>query len=296
MAHNVRLMLCALKLAERGMSVFPLHPGSKTPALARNWEAQATTHVDQIERWWMAAPYNVGVATGTSRLLVVDLDSPKEHGSTGAPHGRQVLHNLAREHGETVPRETFTIATAGGGLHLYFEAPREPTSNSVGRLGPHIDTRSRGGFVVGPGSTVGGRRYRVICDQAPAPAPDWMVKALRPTVRLPLPCQASDLHRGVYVRAAIDGETRNVDEAPVGRRNHVLFVAAARLGRFVTTGQLSAHEVHTVLATAADRHVGTEGFTTEEVRRTIEKGLRRSTSTQPGHPAIRAQGSPPLTR
>ena len=186
MGQKDRLMRSALELVGRGMFVFPLRPGGKAPALARGWESRATTDVEQIERWWATAPYNIGVATGPSNLLVVDLDAPKAGSDRSArQHGRQVLHGIARRRGEHVPSRTYSVATAGGGLHLYLRAPVEPLGNSAGRLGPCIDTRGIGGYVVGSGSAIGGRRYRVVRDEDVIGAPPWIIEALRATRRAP---------------------------------------------------------------------------------------------------------------
>ncbi|MDN5915626.1 MAG: bifunctional DNA primase/polymerase, partial [Pseudonocardia sp.] len=112
--------------------------------MRRDWERCATTDVEQIERWWVHAPYNIGVATGPSGLLVVDLDAPKRS-DPDRRHGRQVLAEIARNAHEVVPRDTLTVVTAGGGQHLYFTAPAgRSLTNTAGRLGPHIDTRARG--------------------------------------------------------------------------------------------------------------------------------------------------------
>ncbi|TQM09802.1 bifunctional DNA primase/polymerase-like protein [Pseudonocardia kunmingensis] len=274
MAHH-SLMRAALYLAARGMRVFPLNPGTKVPGVRRDWEGCATTDAEQIERWWASSPQNIGIATGPSRLLVVDLDAPKMSSAQRIPHGRQVLAGIAREAGEVIPRDTLTVATAGGGQHLYFRVPPDLSlTNTVGRLGRHIDTRARGGYVVGPGSIVRGRRYRMVCAAEPATVPAWIVRALRPTMpRLPAPTAKA---HPAYVRAALDGEARRVADAPVGQRNVTLYQAAARLGRFVREGRLRADDVRSVLGGAAARHLGVEGFGTHEAHRAIESGLRRS--------------------
>lgn len=54
----------------------PLIPGDKRPAVT-DWETRATTDRERITLCWTHAPYNVGIATGPSRLVVVDLDVPK---------------------------------------------------------------------------------------------------------------------------------------------------------------------------------------------------------------------------
>ncbi len=268
-------MRCALVLAGRGMKVFPLQPGSKVPAVRRDWEGCASSEIEQIERWWAHVPYNVAVATGPSHLLVVDLDAPKPN-ALDARHGRQVFADLAQQLGVDLPRDTLTVATAGNGLHLYLRSPADVhLTNTAGRLGPGIDTRAGGGYVVAPGSRVGGRPYRVLCSLPPAPAPSWLLDQLRPR-RVALPPVGARSTHGSYVRAALAGEVRNVEDAPISRRNHTLFVAAARLARFVGSGQLSAHDVRVALVAAADRHVGVEGFSQGEALRTVDSGLRRA--------------------
>lgn len=273
-----RLMRCALVLAGRGMKVFPLQPGSKVPAVRRDWEGCATSDIEQIERWWAHVPYNVAIATGPSHLLVVDLDAPKP-GRPDTRHGRQVFADLARRLGEDLPRDTLTVATAGDGLHLYLRSPAGVhLTNTAGRLGPGIDTRAGGGYVVAPGSRVSGRSYRVLCSLPPAPAPAWLLDQLRPR-RVGLPPAGARSPHDSYVRAALAGEARNVAAAPISRRNHTLFVAAARLARFVTSGRLSAQDVRAALEAAADRHVGVEGFTQGEAVRTVDSGLRRGAAS-----------------
>ena len=170
-----------------------------------------------------------------------------------------------------------TVATPSGGEHLYFrnvEGLRLP--NSVGLLGPHVDTRAAGGYVVAPGSKIGRSSYRLTRIEDPLPLPSWLLRSLQPPVRAGSPSAADGLlAHPAYVRAAVVGESRRVrGAAQVGQRNRALFIAAARLGRFVTTGQLTDADVHTALAAAADLHVGTEGFTNLEVRRTVQSGLR----------------------
>ncbi|MFI6833712.1 bifunctional DNA primase/polymerase [Kribbella sp. NPDC050241] len=55
--------------------------GSKAPAI-EDWPHNATTDAEQITQWWRDAPYNLGVATGPSGLLVIDLDQPKDGSET----------------------------------------------------------------------------------------------------------------------------------------------------------------------------------------------------------------------
>lgn len=267
------LMRAALSLADRGMAVFPLRPGTKRPAVRRDWEGCATTSVEQIERWWYRSPYNIGVATGPSKLVVVDLDAPRQR-ALGGRHGRQVLAELAARAGAEIPRKTFTVVTPGGGQHLYFRAPAGPAlTNTAGRLGTHIDTRAVGGYVVGPGSRIGGRVYRATLAADPAALPSWMEQRLRPSIHTPVVPAVQ--HRSAYVDAALRNESSRVAAAPPGRRNSCLFQAAARLARFVPDGMLTENDIRRSLVSASARHVGVDGFTAREAARTITSGLRR---------------------
>lgn len=271
------LVRSALEIAARGWPVFPLRPGRKEPAI-RNWERRATTDPDLIRRTWEVAPWNIGVACGPAALLVVDLDA----GDRG-DHGRQRLAALAAGAGQVIPADTYTVLTPGG-EHLYFLAGDGGYRNTAGRLGAKIDTRGSGGYVVGAGSAVAGRRYRIACDLDPAALPGWIADRLAMTPPTPTP---ASVHTGSsnYIAAALRGEVRRVAEATAGNRNHSLFVAAVRLGRFVHAGRLEEGMVRDALLRAVDRHRGPGGLTDGEITRTIASGLRRYGSATSGTPS-----------
>jgi hypothetical protein len=81
------LLEAALGLASRNWQVFPLRPRDKRPAV-RNWQTRATADPDRITRAWTAGPFNIGIACGPSRLVVIDLDRPKP-GAVPPPECRQ---------------------------------------------------------------------------------------------------------------------------------------------------------------------------------------------------------------
>ncbi|MFC9061601.1 bifunctional DNA primase/polymerase, partial [Streptomyces sp. NPDC057074] len=128
------LLSAALDAAARGWHVFPLRPGTKRPALHgeqrcpatgpcagghRKWEQRATTDPDRIRATWSTAPFNVGIATGPSGLVVIDLDVPKDKSSGDAPYGATTFRALCERAGHAVPA-TYRVRTASGGQHLYF--------------------------------------------------------------------------------------------------------------------------------------------------------------------------------
>lgn len=74
------------------------------------WEQRATTDPARITRAWSMAPYNVGIATGPSGLIVIDLDVPKpgeepplDLAAPGICDGADVLAALCEEHGQPFP-------------------------------------------------------------------------------------------------------------------------------------------------------------------------------------------------
>lgn len=74
------LKSAALAAAARGWRVFPLRPGTTTPAV-QNWQQKATSDPEKINTAWDHGPYNVGLAPCPSGLLVLDLvpAGPGEH-------------------------------------------------------------------------------------------------------------------------------------------------------------------------------------------------------------------------
>lgn len=136
--------------------LFPISPGLKVPALSDDWRSISTSDPAQIEAW-REAGYDLGVDCGASGLLVVDLD-----GAEG----------LATAAGMDLP-PTYTMRTPRGGKHLYYSGVGP---SSVQRLGPKVDSRGTGGYVVweGPG-------YELIEDKPVAPLRPWIVPALNIT-------------------------------------------------------------------------------------------------------------------
>ena len=149
------LLDSALQLAAQGFRVFPLTPGGKTPALATDWKAIATTDPERIRAmWWdpnmdAPQPYNIGIAAGEG-LVVLDVDN--KNGKSGSA----TLDILEIMHGDLPP--TYTVETPNGGQHYYFRSDQR-IGNSVGKLGDGLDVRGEGGFVVAEGSRIGDRAY-----------------------------------------------------------------------------------------------------------------------------------------
>ncbi|MEV5779897.1 bifunctional DNA primase/polymerase [Streptomyces sp. NPDC052287] len=279
-------LTAALDAASRDWRVFPLIPGDKRPAVS-DWETRATTDPDRITQAWTAGAFNVGIATGPSGLIVIDLDKPKHPGDTppaawaqhGVTDGADVLAVLCTGHSQPFPGDTYTVRTWSGGTHLYFLAPEgEPLRNTAGDsargLGWKVDTRARGGLVVGAGSTVAGHPYKVTHPRPVAPLPGWLADLLRPA---PLPPQTPITvaltghgRRTAFLRSAINGEVERVTGSGPHEHNNALYVAAVALGQLVSGGELGEADVTGWLLTAALQ----VGQGEREARRTIASGLR----------------------
>jgi hypothetical protein len=281
------LLRSALAAAALGWHVFPCAAGGKRPALRGNWQDLATTSPDQIRDWWARAPYNIGIACGPSGLVVIDLDLPHDvdddegaaDGALFPLSGADILSGLAGQHGARYPGGTYIVDTPSGGCHLYFSAAADGRArNSAGALGPHIDVRADGGYVVGAGSRVGGRAYTARGGRrppAPAPLPPWLGRlvAESPTPAPAVPPQrvpAGDPAQGrEYAIAALRAETSRVAAAVPGTRNDTLNRAAFSLGQLVTAGLLPPIPVITSLIDAA-MHAG---LPEEEAIRTVRSGM-----------------------
>jgi len=216
----------ALSLAARGMDVFPLHTpqggdrcscgtrcgrnAGKHPRTPRGLHA-ATTDPRQIAAWWKAWPdANLAVRTGVdSGLLILDIDPDRG--------GEATIAGLEAEQGELSP--TWAVETGGDGLHLWFAHPGWPVPCSVGKLGPGLDIRGDGGYIVAPPSLHrSGERYRWGAAWHPAtvplsPAPAWLL-ALTGLASLPamIPPELVPLGR------RDGGNHRRHDAAPRARR------------------------------------------------------------------------------
>ncbi|MEU4507589.1 bifunctional DNA primase/polymerase [Streptomyces sp. NPDC024089] len=175
-AECPQVLAAARTAVDRGLAVFPLPIGGRVPE--PGWQRQATLLPERLPE--LLAGRGVGIGCRASNTVVLDLDV---HGGDDGPG---VLAALADRLGEAVP-ETFTVGTPSSGRHLYFRAPMGCTIGSVsgGRtaLGPGIDVRGpgrrSGGYLVGPGSLVGGRPYVVLHDLPVAPLPDWIGQRLQ---------------------------------------------------------------------------------------------------------------------
>ncbi|WP_144836192.1 bifunctional DNA primase/polymerase [Kocuria rosea] len=135
----------ALDYVAKGYTVFPLQPGRKDPFPGSHGFKDATKDPEQVKRWWRATPdANIGIATGASDLVVVDLDVKHAADGLRSWHDRTVDLDLP---------EPVVVHTPSGGLHLYYQT--DPGADRIGISADKdsgIDVRADGGYVVAPGS------------------------------------------------------------------------------------------------------------------------------------------------
>jgi hypothetical protein len=240
-------------------------------AIARGFHS-ATTNPATLRRWFgSAADYNIGLRTGiASGLMVVDTDD--HHG------GPATLQALEDEYG-LLPA-TLTAITANGD-HRYFRID-SPIPSSAGRLGPGLDIRADGGYVVAPSSIhPDGPTYRWVDDSAPlATAPAWLVDRAR---RKPTPPRISEratsqvaprTDPGAYGAAALEAEIAELVSTPHGGRNNALNRASFSLHQLVAGGELDGGEVEQRLIAAAEANGLLADDGPRQVLATIRSGMR----------------------
>jgi hypothetical protein len=279
--HNLRTS--ALHFAARGWHVFPITPSAKKPPALDRWETRASTDPDQINYWWRQVPFSIGIATGPSGLVVVDLDTlkpgeavPAQWANLEIDSGTATLRALARQHHTTIT-PTYTVSTPSRGWHLYYTAPAgTPLRNTQAMIGWKIDTRAHGGYVVAPGCPVPAGGYELTDDRDPVELPSWLHRALtpKPPPGLSAPPVIAATHPTGYALAALRGETQRVRTALPGQHNAMLCRAAYALGQLVGAHLLTEATARTELTNAAQALISADcDCTPREIARVITAGL-----------------------
>lgn len=228
-----------------------------------------------IEGWWRRWPSaNVAIRTGAvSGLAVLDVDP--DHG------GDESLDTLLRDHGP-LPAGA-VVHTGSGGRHVYFAHPGGVVRNDTGRrLGPGLDIRGDGGYVIAPPSChTSGCTYRWATRDRDIPKPPgWLLDRLREPLHPPSPSMprtagpSSPRRISAWARAALERELAKVSAAQEGSRNCTLNRSAFSLGQIVGSGALDADEVEHLLLGRATAI----GLSEREARATIGSGLSAGTS------------------
>jgi hypothetical protein len=251
-----RFLDAALEYARTGWPVFPCVPRAKQPACLHGLH-DATTDLDQIERWWAATPRaNIGIATGRA-FDVLDLDNAD-------------ARVWARMQGIANRPEVETAR----GLHIYVKATGFGNRTA---LAPGADYRGRGGYAIAPPSLhPSGAQYRWRSGRAPRgqvpAAPRWLLHLLsreseraRAERHAPVP-HGTATARGV---ASLRAMAERLATQTEGNRNALLFWCALHAA---DTG-IDQSDVEIVLRDAAQQ----AGLGDTEIARTLHSAFRRWT-------------------
>lgn len=186
-----RNLRAAIWYAKNGWLVFPCHSknGDRCSCGKINCHSpakhprtlyglkDATTEIEKIKEMWGGWPdANIGLATGTnSGIFFLDVDP--RHG------GDESLEELERKYCP-LPK-TIESLTGGGGRHIGFVCNGHKIRSSAGKLGPGLDVRGEGGYVVLPPSIhISGQSYQWEVSGRPneveiADPPKWLLEVLK---------------------------------------------------------------------------------------------------------------------
>lgn len=196
----------ALELSDLGWHILPLHTWDVDHCSCNNpacWELgedgepkgspakhprtahglkDASNEQGEILRWWTTWPSaNVGVRTGPeSGIVVVDIDP--RHG------GLETWEALEEQHGYDASLGNVVAVTGSGGVHIYYRHPGSHIKSRSGGLGPGVDVKADGGYVVAPPSVHRlGTPYYWAAGHDPwereiAELPDWLIQLMQEPV------------------------------------------------------------------------------------------------------------------
>ena len=268
--------------AARGWEIFPLKPHAKTP-ITTHGVLDASTDRETIRKWWAKTPTaNIGLATGASGIVVIDLD------------GAAAIEWWTKFELDHKLRYTTLVAITPGkikngkhtgkGRHVFFKAPSGiELSNTEGTIAKGVDTRAGNGYVVLSPSIhpdfPRGPRYAWVTADAPiADMPKAVIDLLTtkpPAARnITPPAQAATptpADFAPYVARAFDGEIATLRAAREGQRNAQLNRSAYNLGQLIGAGILDRGAAERALTEAAQQI----GLDQKEIVKTITSGISK---------------------
>ena len=223
----------AIRLARTGFQVFPIVGSNVKFPCITDWQNKATRVKSQIRAWWSEWPENnIGLSCDnfldSKHLLVLDIDKDKG--------GFESLKKLLEDEKLELPHTLKQRTHSGGEHHIFFV--EEPVSNSVNVFGkkyPGIDIRSKGGYIVGAGSTINDKKYEldiaIVQD-----APDWLLQKCKNPAKNSTP-DRKERAKEAATESLTTAQTRAIHylktQAPLAIQgkggDHTTFVVAATL-------------------------------------------------------------------
>jgi hypothetical protein len=202
------LLPIALECVKRGWHILPCWPRTKKP-MTHNGVLDASSDEATVRSWWTRCPdANIAVATGPSRLSVVDCD----HGNRTEQEAREwmVRAELPKTYTVRTGRRFNTKdGTPECGVQLYY-ADTMPSVGEFSLGGSTGQIKSLGGYVMARGSIHpdSGEAYELMTDAPIAGLPE-LVRALK-TERKPVEDDGERISENRNVRlTSIAGKLRN---------------------------------------------------------------------------------------
>lgn len=257
----------ALGLAKLGFHIFPLMPDSKLPAI-KDYPNKASRDLQTIEDWWIDPimetenDYNIGISTSKfndqEALVVIDVDmKPGKEGDKSL----EELDMLGKE----IPA-TLTQLTPTGGRHIIYRH-NVPLKQGVNVLGNGLDIRSKGGYIVGAGSTIGGKAYTMLMDSIKA-APEWLTHTLGLAPEKSLVEAPKNVNQDAAIERAIHYLENEAPESIKGAGgDHTAYKVAAKVKDFGV-------DQETCLELMMDHWFDGSGWSPEKLQAKIEHAYR----------------------
>lgn len=252
---------------------------AKTPLISNGFKG--ATKNDHIIKTLFGQRYPdalVGAPTGESMGAWV-LDVDVHHDDDGnVINGYETIAGLEAKYGD-LPR-TAVAKTAGGGEHHYFRYV--PGVRNRGKLGPGLDVRGAGGYVVMPGSRLAdGREYIWLDHEGDGlpdlpDAPEWLLKLVLPDATAQHAPSSYHYEAGsndIYIERAVEAELSELASTQQGSRGEAVNRSAFNLGTLVGAGALSRSEAEAGLFDAAYACGVVAKDGEKEIRRKIKRGL-----------------------
>ena len=266
---------------QRGWFIFPLRVNGKEPITANGFK-DASNNPMVIQEWAKKFPFsNIGIATEASNLVVVDCDSskgetpPSPWNQPGIVDGVDVFVTAVAESGNRFDFNTFTVRTPNNGWHYYFQDQGQPIRSGANVNGLwRVDVRSKGGYIVAPGSRLDSGEYEVDSIGSVDQFPLWMRTLLSPKKSTTFTSIKTTVTRysksSNYFEVGIRKEIHFLSLATVGTRNQSLNKAAFSCGKLVA----SCPELREFAFNALKRTAISIGLSESEAARTISSAFK----------------------
>jgi AAA domain/Bifunctional DNA primase/polymerase, N-terminal len=216
-----------------GFRVFPVKAGTKDGhylgrkrngkrAAGTGWKAEATSDLVTIKAWASQWP-GCNWAFVCDGIIGVDED-------THHPECANTMMMLdLREEGLPPTR---VHGSARGGRHWLYRLPADAPALTQRDLGPGVNVRLGGGYLMCPGSTFEGKPYTVASGVTMADAPEWMIADLLAKVTKSTAPDDFQEEDGATAKAWAIEWLAGAPRAVKGERGSTVYKAAARLREY----------------------------------------------------------------